>query len=159
MQRSSNHQSWEWVAGPDLCYCDDVPLKSAILGVPTVKGQTLFFGMAADLVADGQRGKAVGIAFSGVLCGILLARVVSGAVGQWLGWREAFWLADALAVLLGALLAWRLPDLPRKSSLPYGRLLVSMKHEARCYAESRSSQKAFAAQWKLIETLSPQACW
>jgi len=51
MQRSSNHQSWEWVAGPDLCYCDDVPLKSAILGVPTVKGQTLFFGMD---VADQQ---------------------------------------------------------------------------------------------------------
>jgi len=38
-------------------------------------------------------------------------------------------------------------------------MLLAMKHEARCYAESRSSQKAFAAQWKLIETLSPQACW
>ena len=38
-------------------------------------------------------------------------------------------------------------------------MLFSMKREARCYAESRSSQKAFAAQWKLIETLSPQACW
>ncbi|MGV7005007.1 diguanylate cyclase [Desulfovibrio sp. QI0442] len=47
MQRSSNHQSWEWVAGPDLCYCDDVPFKSAILGIPTVKGQSLFFGMDA----------------------------------------------------------------------------------------------------------------
>ena len=38
-------------------------------------------------------------------------------------------------------------------------MLLAMKHEARCYAESRSSQKAFAAQWKLIETLTPQACW
>ena len=61
--------------------------------------------MAADLAREGERGKAVGIAFSGVLCGILLARVVSGAVGQWLGWREAFWLACAFAVLLSALLA------------------------------------------------------
>ena len=51
MSPSSSHQSWEWVAGPDLCYCDDVPLKSAILGVPTVKGRTLFFGMD---VADQQ---------------------------------------------------------------------------------------------------------
>ena len=51
MPQSTSHQSWEWVAGPDLCYCDDVPLKSAILGVPTVKGQTLFFGMD---VADQQ---------------------------------------------------------------------------------------------------------
>jgi glycosyltransferase involved in cell wall biosynthesis len=39
------------------------------------------------------------------------------------------------------------------------RLLLAMKREARCYAESRSSEKAFAAQWKLIETLTPQACW
>lgn len=38
-------------------------------------------------------------------------------------------------------------------------MLFAMKREARCYAESRSSQKAFAAQWKLIETLTPQACW
>ena len=38
-------------------------------------------------------------------------------------------------------------------------LLLGMKREARCYAESRSSEKAFAAQWKLIETLTPQACW
>ena len=38
-------------------------------------------------------------------------------------------------------------------------MLLGMKREARCYAESRSSEKAFAAQWKLIETLTPQACW
>ena len=38
-------------------------------------------------------------------------------------------------------------------------MLLGMKREARSYAESRSSEKAFAAQWKLIETLTPQACW
>ena len=49
MQRSNYHQSWEWVAGPDLCYCDDIPQKSAILGISTIRGQSLFFGMdAAD---------------------------------------------------------------------------------------------------------------
>ncbi len=51
MQRSSNHQAWEWIAGPDLCYCDDIPQKSAILGIPTIKGRSLFFGMD---VADQQ---------------------------------------------------------------------------------------------------------
>ena len=45
MQRSNYHQSWEWVAGPDLCYCDDIPQKSAILGISTIRGQSLFFGM------------------------------------------------------------------------------------------------------------------
>lgn len=38
-------------------------------------------------------------------------------------------------------------------------MLRSMQREAREYAESRSSEKAFAAQWTLIETLAPQACW
>ena len=37
--------------------------------------------------------------------------------------------------------------------------LLRMKHEARCYAESRSSEEAFVAQWKLFETLAPQTCW
>ena len=129
---------------------------SAGMGVAATITQ-MVVPMAADLVADGQRGKAVGIAFSGVLCGILLARVVSGAVGQWLGWREAFWLADALAVLLGALLAWRLPDLPRKSSLPYGRLLVSMLQLLRDYRPLRYAAAiqacifgAFSAFWSVL---------
>lgn len=99
--------------------------------------------MVADIARDGERGKAVGIAFSGVLCGILLARVVSGAVGQWLGWRAAFWLACVLALLLGIMLARRLPDLPRKSDLPYGRLLVSM---LRLLREYRSLRYACAIQ-------------
>lgn len=99
--------------------------------------------MVADVARDGERGKAVGIAFSGVLCGILLARVVSGAVGQWLGWRAAFWLACSLAVLLGAMLARWLPDLPRKSDLPYGRLLASM---LRLLGEYRSLRYACVIQ-------------
>ena len=125
---------------------------SAGMGVAATITQ-MVVPMAADLVADGQRGKAVGIAFSGVLCGILLARVVSGAVGQWLGWREAFWLADALAVLL----AWRLPDLPRKSSLPYGRLLVSMLQLLRDYRPLRYAAAiqacifgSFSAFWSVL---------
>ena len=38
-------------------------------------------------------------------------------------------------------------------------MLRSMQREAREYAESRSSEKAFAAQWSLIETLAPMASW
>lgn len=102
-------------------------MASAGMGVAATITQ-MVVPLAADLANEGQRGKAVGIAFSGVLCGILLARVISGAVGQWFGWRDAFWLACALALLLSGLLAWRLPKMPRKSHLPYGQLLVSMLH-------------------------------
>lgn len=129
---------------------------SAGMGVAATITQ-MVVPMAADLAREGERGKAVGIAFSGVLCGILLARVVSGAVGQWLGWREAFWLACAFAVLLSALLAWRLPDLPSKSSLPYGRLLVSMLQLLRDYRALRYASiiqacvfGAFSAFWSVL---------
>ena len=128
---------------------------SAGMGVAATITQ-MVVPMAADLAREGERGKAVGIAFSGVLCGILLARVVSGAVGQWLGWREAFWLACAFAVLLSALLAWRLPDLPSKSSLSYGRLLVSMPGPTTRAAQRWASSTNFcgrrAGHWR---SLSP----
>lgn len=131
-------------------------LASAGMGVAATITQ-MVVPMAAELARDGERGKAVGIAFSGVLCGILLARVVSGAVGQWLGWREAFWLASALAVLLSGLLVWRLPDLPNKSQLSYGKLLVSMLHLLRDYRALRYAALiqacifgAFSAFWSVL---------
>ncbi|QET31300.1 MFS transporter [Burkholderia multivorans] len=82
--------------------------------------------MAADVVSSDERGKAIGVAFSGALSGILLARVVSGAIGQLFGWRASFWMATALAVCLWALLGLTLPRLPRKSDLSYKQLLRSM---------------------------------
>ena len=131
-------------------------MASAGMGVAATITQ-MVVPMAAELARDGERGKAVGIAFSGVLCGILLARVLSGAVGQWLGWREAFWLACGLALMLSALLAWRLPDLPRKSNLSYGRLLVSMLHLLRDYRALRYAALiqacvfgAFSAFWSVL---------
>ena len=131
-------------------------MASAGMGVAATITQ-MVVPMAADLAEEGQRGRAVGIAFSGVLCGILLARVVSGAVGQWFGWREAFWLASALAVLLSGVLAWRLPDLPRKSQLSYGRLLLSMLQLLRDYRALRYAALiqacvfgAFSAFWSVL---------
>ena len=131
-------------------------MASAGMGVSATITQ-MVVPMAAELARDGQRGKAVGVAFSGVLCGILLARVLSGAVGQWFGWREAFWLACGLAVLLSGLLAWRLPDLPNKSQLSYGKLLVSMLHLLRDYRALRYAALiqacvfgAFSAFWSVL---------
>ena len=131
-------------------------MASAGMGVAATITQ-MVVPMAAELARDGERGKAVGVAFSGVLCGILLARVLSGAVGQWFGWREAFWLACGLALMLSALLAWRLPDMPRKSHLAYGKLLVSMLHLLRDYRALRYAALiqacvfgAFSAFWSVL---------
>lgn len=83
--------------------------------------------LAAEMAPPERRGATVGTVMSGLLLGILLARVLSGAVAALAGWRAMFWLGAGLAVLIAALLARTLP--PRRAppgSLPYRRLLLSL---------------------------------
>ncbi len=83
--------------------------------------------LAAEMAPPERRGATVGTVMSGLLLGILLARVVSGAVAALAGWRAMFWLGAGLAVLIAALLARTLPS--RRAppgSVPYGRLLLSL---------------------------------
>lgn len=82
--------------------------------------------IAADLAVPDQRGRAIGTVFSGILAGILLARTVSGAIGQVVGWRPMFMIAAAAAIALGLTLRMSLPKLQPKSSQPYLALLGSM---------------------------------
>jgi MFS family permease len=49
-----------------------------------------------------ERGKVVGTVMSGLLIGILSARIISGIVAQLLGWRVIFVLAAGAMVLLAA---------------------------------------------------------
>ena len=79
-----------------------------IVGVFAVIAQVIL-PMAASLVVK-DRGKIVGQIFTGVLIGILLARVFSGALAAWLGWR-AVYAASALMVAATALLMQA--DFPR----------------------------------------------
>jgi predicted MFS family arabinose efflux permease len=81
---------------------------------------------AADLAEPAQRGRTVGTVMSGLLCGILLARTLSGFVGAAFGWREMFWLGAGLAVLMTLLLAVMLPHSAPKTSMSYPRLMRSL---------------------------------
>ena len=98
---------------------------SILVGFGAVTTQVMV-PLAADLAAADQRARAVGVVFSGILAGILLARTVSGVVGQWLGWRAMFGVAAVLAVGLGVLIAVFVPRLERKTSQRYSALLASM---------------------------------
>ena len=83
--------------------------------------------LAAEMAPPERRGATVGTVMSGLLLGILLARVLSGAVAALAGWRAMFWLGAGLAVLIAALLARTLPSRrARPGSVPYGRLLLSL---------------------------------
>lgn len=98
---------------------------SALVGVAsTVAQQAIPF--AAELAGEQERGRVVGRVMSGLLAGILLARTISGAVGQHLGWRPMFVLGAGIAL---ALLIWLWRALPRSQPSGrggYGALLLSL---------------------------------
>ena len=100
-------------------------LASLIMGTMATLAQDIV-PAAATLSTPGQRGKVVGTVMTGLLLGILLSRVVSGLVAEYLGWRWMFALA-ALSILIFAALAWRmLPRFEPTTRLPYAALLGSL---------------------------------
>lgn len=108
----------------------------ALIGVLSTAAQQVP-PFAADLAPEESRGRSVGTVMTGLLLGILLARAVSGAVGDWLGWRAVFGAA-AVASLLLALLAWRrLPDHAVGQPLGYAALLASLLRLLRAHPALR----------------------
>ena len=80
---------------------------------------------SSSLAPDRSRGKIVGTVMTGLLLGILLSRVASGAVGEHLGWRAVFVGAAALVAALVGVTSMRLPSLPPSASASYLVLLRS----------------------------------
>ncbi|OON67444.1 MFS transporter [Hymenobacter sp. CRA2] len=98
---------------------------SLLIGVCSAVPQ-LLLPMAAHLAPDEDRGRIVGQIMSGLLVGILLSRTVSGYVGAHLGWRTMFGGGAAAMVLLGAVLAWRLPTDRPNFTGSYASLMTSL---------------------------------
>ncbi|WP_175939958.1 MFS transporter [Caballeronia sp. BCC1704] len=98
----------------------------AIGVVATIAQQAVPF--SAELAPAAERGHAVGTVMSGLLLGILLARTVSGFVAQYFGWRAVFGASVVATIALAVVVLMRLPKSRPTSTLPYGKLLVSMWH-------------------------------
>ncbi len=109
-------------ASPTLAWL--VAASLAVGLMTTIVQQLIPF--AAHLAGDANRGRIVGTVMTGLTIGILLARTLSGFVGQHLGWQAMFAIAAGIAALIGLLLAWQLPNSHSTSELSYGRLLGSL---------------------------------
>ncbi|MBO9202837.1 MULTISPECIES: MFS transporter [Niastella] len=100
-----------------------VYLLSFLIGLCSTPAQ-IILPMAATL--DGvNRGKTVGRVFAGILVGILGARVVSGFISSWLGWRYVYGMSATLVFGAVVLLKRFLPDVAPKFKGNYFHLLKS----------------------------------
>jgi len=101
---------------------------------------------AAALSDDGSRGRVVGSVMTGLTVGILLARTVSGTVGQHLDWRAVYWLAALIALGIGSLLLLRLPRSAPTTDLGYSQLIGSMLR----FCPDRAEAARGSCRWRTL---------
>lgn len=99
-------------------------LAVGLLGTAMTQGLIAY---AASVAAPHEQGRVVGAAQGGVLIGLLVARVLSGMVSDFAGWRGVYVGAAGITLGLAFVLRRCLPTpLQAPSALPYPRLLASM---------------------------------
>lgn len=96
---------------------------SLLIGVFAVMAQVIL-PMAASLVTE-NRGKIVGQLFTGILIGILVARVFSGFITNWLGWSYVYLISAAMVLGTTVLMQTDFPSTPVRFAGTYGNLLKS----------------------------------
>lgn len=87
----------------------------------------IIVAFAASLSAPEKRGQVTGIVTSGVVIGILLARLVSGFLAQWAGWRVAIMVSAGAMFLMALLFIRTAPDERKQNpSQSYRQLMLSV---------------------------------
>lgn len=98
---------------------------SFLTGVCSVIPQ-IFIPIAAIYSTPDSKGKNVGMVVSGLLTGILGSRIISGLVGDWLGWREMYLIA-AIMMMISAIVCLKvMPDIKPTFKGSYPQLLKSL---------------------------------
>lgn len=100
-------------------------LASLLVGLTATVAQDVV-PAAASLAPEASRGAVVGKVMTGLLLGILLSRVASGLVAEWLGWRTMFGLAALSVGLMAVALGRELPRFAPSTTLRYPALLASL---------------------------------
>ena len=95
---------------------------SLLTGVLSVATQVIM-PMAASIATN--KGKVVGVVFTGILIGILAARTFSGFIAEWFGWRYVYGIS-ACMMLISSLFVWAcLPSVQPQYKGNYISLLQS----------------------------------
>lgn len=81
--------------------------------------------LVGDLAPKNRKATALSIVVSGLLLGMLVARLLSGVVALYIGWRYIYWISFALQYLILILLWLFMPDYP--STNPEEGWIANMK--------------------------------
>jgi len=117
----------QWVG---LCVTKSFPVflaLSFITGVTTVTPQ-LMLPLVGDLAPIHRRATALSIVVSGLLLGMLVARLLSGILTQYTSWRSIYWFSFGVQYLILLLLYFFMPDYPSTNpqGINYFRILYSI---------------------------------
>ncbi|KZT30450.1 MFS general substrate transporter [Neolentinus lepideus HHB14362 ss-1] len=97
-----------------------------LVGVFTVTPMVLM-PLAADLAPPERKASAISVVLSGLLFGILLARVLAGVISQFVTWRVVYYMAIGAQGAVLAMLYFVLPDYPaRNHDMTYFKILRTM---------------------------------
>jgi predicted MFS family arabinose efflux permease len=101
-------------------------IGSGAVGLASVIPE-LIIPFAATLALPKERGRIVGNLLCGLFIGTPLAVMLSGFVGQYLGWRAMYWIAAGMMIALAIVLHFVLPDSHvSKRRASYPQLLGSL---------------------------------
>ncbi len=98
---------------------------SLVIGGCSVIPQ-IFVPIASQFSRPEYKSRNVGIVMSGLLTGILASRVVSGFVGDWLGWRAMYLIAAVMMIACAVVTLRFLPDIRPNFQGTYGNLMRSL---------------------------------
>ena len=98
---------------------------SFLIGFTSVIPQ-VFVPMASELAEPQNKAQAVGMVMSGLLVGILLSRVFSGFIGEYLGWRKVYLIGAILMFVLWIFIYIFLPEIQPNFKGTYGNLMKSI---------------------------------
>jgi predicted MFS family arabinose efflux permease len=115
----------------------EIWVLSLLIGILSVSVQVIL-PMAASLDSE-TRGKTVGTIFSGILIGILAARVLSGFIAEWFSWRYVYGFSAIMTFIITLLLKVYLPNVSNEFKGHYFRLLQSTLEQIKRFSLLREA--------------------
>ena len=102
---------------------------SFICGLTTVTPQ-LMIPLVGDFAPPERRGFFISVVVSGLVGGMLVARLLSGVVANFTSWRNIYWFSCGAQYVLGGLLFWFMPDYPSTNpeGLGYFKAMISIPY-------------------------------